>query len=104
MRFVCIAALMALVYSISFIPQIILNDIPKTEYVRPVSMDYQEKVVASGYITSSAMREAYISSPLIASELRFSVGDTVQKGDVIAVIDTEQTKAALQNSITAEQS
>lgn len=99
-RITAILILGFLVLSIGSIPSLLLDAIVVREYTYPSKKVHQETVSAIGKFQNNHYREIYIESPIIAESVSVSVGDRVEKGAVLATIDTNLTKNVLQNSIS----
>ena len=78
-----------------FIGNIIDNSIPKVTVIKPDSTGYTRSVNCTGEIVEQNREDVYLSIPIIASEVKFSVGDYVKKGDIIAIIDKPATATAI---------
>lgn len=101
-RIVALCILGLMVLSIGSIPSLLLKSIPEREYTYPREQVYQKTISAIGKFQDNYYREIYIESPIIADQVNVSVGDRVNKGDVIASIDTELTKNVLQSSVSVK--
>lgn len=69
--------------------------------IRPDTTGYTRSVNCAGEIVEQNREDVYLSLPVIASEVRFSVGDYVNQGDIIAVIDKTATATALITAYTS---
>lgn len=78
-----------------FTGNIIEAYVPKVTIIKPDSTGYTRSVNCTGEIIEQNREDVYLSLPIIASEVRFSVGDYVKKGDIIAVIDKTATATAI---------
>ena len=87
-------AFLTVVFSF-FAGKIIEAYIPKVTVINPDSTGYTRSVNCTGEIVEQNREDVYLSFPIIASEVRFSVGDYVKKGDIIAVIDKTATATAI---------
>ena len=99
-----ISAVMILILCISVVlPQIIISTVPDTEVILPIKRTYTPNVVCSGIIQDEGVREVYALAPLMISDIKVRKGDWVNKGDILAVVDT-QTSQVLQasNPISAQ--
>jgi len=84
-----------------FTGTIIESFIPKVSVINPDTTGYTRSVNCAGEIVEQNREDVYLSLPIIASEVRFSVGDYVNQGDVIAVIDKAATATALISAYTS---
>lgn len=75
--------------------------IPSVELTKPKITGYTRSINCSGEIMEKNREDVYLSVPIIASEVFFSVGDRVEKGDIIASVDKAATAAAIISSYTS---
>lgn len=75
--------------------------IPEVYVITPDTTGYTRSVNCTGEIVEQNREDVYLSLPIIASEVMFSVGDYVNEGEVIAVIDKAATATALISSYTS---
>lgn len=87
------------VFSTAFIPKLILCLIPEVESVQAHSTMYRDSVNCTGEIAARTCREIYTETEVLPSRVLVEVGDTVQKGQVLAVIDTELTYRIISRGI-----
>lgn len=79
----------------ALLPSILMNYIASYEYTTLSSYEYQKKIVCSGTFESNLTKEVYLPTAVIPSDVNFSIGDYVNKGDIIATINTELTESVL---------
>ena len=103
-RVIFLAAVTVLTFLVGTTPARVLQSVPKKNCTYPQQETYQEVVLAQGVLQSRQMREMYLTSPVITETLNVSVGDWVEKGQLIARIDTQTTKAVLSNAIQTQSS
>ena len=84
-----------------FSGEILDSFIPKVQVITPDTTGYTRSVNCTGEIVEQSREDIYLSLPVIASEVLFSVGDYVHEGEVIAVIDKAATATALIGSYTS---
>ena len=75
--------------------------IPNVCVVTPDTTGYTRSVNCAGEIIEKNREDVYLSLPIIASEVCFSVGDYVNAGDIIATVDKAATATALISSYTS---
>ena len=91
-----------LVLGTAFVPTWVLNSVPEAEGVRPHRIEYQETVACSGEISALSYREVYLETGVIPSRVVAEVGDQVEKGQVLVVIDTELTRSVISQGVTVQ--
>ena len=82
-------------------PMLTLRAVPAVSCVRPSETLYEKQINVGGTIEARQTKEIYLETPVIASAVNVSVGDRVEKGQVLAVIDRELTKGVLERSVPA---
>ena len=99
----CLAFLLAVgsFGGVAAAPAVTLQRIPTVQCSTPQQVLYEKHINANGTIEAQTVKEVYLETPVLAQEVYVSVGDFVQEGQVIAVIDTQLTKSVLQQSIPA---
>lgn len=91
-----------LLFTTSFFSgKIVYALVPKVHIIKPDATGYTRSVNCSGEIVEQNREDVYLSLPVIASEVLFSVGDYVNEGEVIAIIDKAATATALISSYTS---
>ncbi len=75
--------------------------IPKVYVITPDTTGYTRSVNCAGEIIEKNREDVYLSLPIIASDVCFSVGDYVNAGDIIAIVDKAATATALISSYTS---
>ena len=83
------------VLAIGFIPQAVTASIPKVSGCSVSQMEYSRSVYCSGELAAAVTKEIYLNTPAIPSEVKVEVGDWVEKGQVLAVIDQELSRAVI---------
>lgn len=83
------------VLSIAFIPSMILSSITKVNITYVKSQTYQNTIHCNGEIIEKRVKEIYLETPVIASQINVEIGDRVYKGQKLAAINTELTQTAL---------
>ncbi len=99
-RLLLLLFLPVLVLSVGFVPKIVLANTQKVPYVFPSVESFAETIEVNGEIIEGQKREIYISVPVYAEKVTISVGDMVQQGQVVAIINQEVTKAVAASSVT----
>ncbi len=99
----CLAFLLAVgsFGGVAAAPAVTLQRIPTVQCSVPQQLLYEKHINANGTIEAQTVKEVYLETPVLAQEVCVSVGDFVQEGQVLAVIDTQLTKSVLQQSIPA---
>lgn len=87
---------------VSFLPGIVLRSIPKVDYTRVSLQNYASEVQCLGKIEQQGKKQVFVKTPVIADEVLVQPGDIVQKGDVLAEIDTSLTQQVLAESVIVE--
>lgn len=82
-----------------FIPSWIKNGVPAVSVTTVKRSTYTDTVSASGMVEYKDKKEITLSLPVVPGQVFVEVGDEVKIGDVLAVIDKEQTCAAAVNVI-----
>ncbi len=95
MRIFVSILVVALVYSLRYVPGAVLNSLPQVEYTYIEERAHSESVSAAGEVTALSSREIYVGAPVIISELYVKVGDYVKEGDALFKIDKELTESVL---------
>ncbi|MEG2295233.1 MAG: efflux RND transporter periplasmic adaptor subunit [Oscillospiraceae bacterium] len=85
------------VLSIGILPKIIIKSVPTVTYVKPKIDFYSTKVSCTGTVDFKDSYEMYVQTPIITTDIGFSVGDYILKGDVIASVDSQTTLAVVSN-------
>ncbi|MEG1965243.1 MAG: efflux RND transporter periplasmic adaptor subunit [Oscillospiraceae bacterium] len=93
---------LSLFVGIANIPEIILEKSIKVKYIRPVQQTIATKISGSGKILSTAKSEIYTDTPVYTDEVYYCVGDRVEKGAVLADINTDKTLNILTSSSPLE--
>lgn len=101
-RIAAIVVLSSLFLFTGAIPALMLRWIPGREAVSPQETQYRRTVTALGVFRSVSEREIYLETPVIASRVAVSVGEWVEKGQLLAEIDTALTQAVLRDGLTVE--
>lgn len=71
-------------------------------YVFPAYESRAESITVSGQLEQQFKTPIYLEAPVIAREVLVSVGDRVQKGDVLVSINTQMTQSVLAQGITVQ--
>ncbi len=79
----------ALVYSLSFVPEAVVASLPRAVVATAGTSTYSDYVNCSGEIMPAREMEIYCAVPVYATEVLVSVGDRVEAGQTLAIIDTE---------------
>lgn len=89
------------VLSIAFIPTMILTSVTRVDIAPVKSQTYQNTIHCNGEIIEKSVKEIYLETPVIASQINVEIGDRVYKGQKLAAIDTKLTKTVLSGGATA---
>ena len=92
--FMSIFAIIA-VLAVGFVPNAVTASVPKVSGCSVSQMDYSRSVYCSGQLSAATTKEIYLNAPAIPSEVKVEVGDRVEKGQVLAVIDQELSRAVI---------
>ena len=84
---------------LSFLPSIIYNTAMPIKIVRPNTITYQKTLSYTGQVESVETREIYLETAVIPEDVFVEPGTRVQKGEVLAKIDTRLTKSVLSQGI-----
>lgn len=84
-------------------PVLTENAVPTVTCVKPEQISYHKQISASGTIEAKEIKEIYLDTPVIAQAVNISVGDAVQKDQVLAEIDSELTKSVLSQSVPSSE-
>lgn len=85
----------AAVLTVGFIPKAVTASIPKVSGCSVSQMAYSRSVYCGGQLSAVTTKEVYLNTPAIPTEVRVEVGDRVEKGQVLAVIDQELSRAVI---------
>lgn len=77
------------------LPMAVKQSAIPVEIVTPNAITYQKTLSYTGEVQPSYIREVYLETAVIADEVLVEPGDWVQKGSVLARIDTSLTKMVL---------
>lgn len=76
-------------------PRMVQSSIPTAYYVMPDRQVYKNVVQCSGTIQSQQVCQVVVQAPVVPGEVLVSVGDVVEAGQTLAVIDQVQTEQLL---------
>ena len=82
------------------LPSIIYHSAACVNIVEPTAVIYQKTISYTGEVQAASTREIYLETPVIPEEVLVEPGDRVQKGSLLATIDTQLTKSVLAQGIT----
>lgn len=85
------------VLSIGILPKIIIKSVPTVTYVKPKIDSYSTKVSCTGTVDFKDSYEMYVQTPIITTDIAFSIGDYITQGDIIASVDSQTTLAVVSN-------
>ncbi len=75
------------------VPGYVAAKVPSADYMRPKYQVHVASVQCSGNIEMNNVREIYLQTAVVPSVVWVSRGDYVEKGQVLATIDREQTQS-----------
>ena len=84
-----------LIMAAIWIPNWIVAGIPVVEVTKVKEQSYSETVKATGEIRPIHQQDYILDYPVVPSQVNVSVGDWVEVGQVLALVDTEQTVSAM---------
>ncbi len=84
---------------LSFLPTILSWTAASVSVISPSMVSYQKTLSYSGEVHPAKTREIYLETAVIPEEVLVRPGDTVQKGSVLARIDTGLTQTVLKNGV-----
>lgn len=84
----------------AMLPSIIYHSAACVNIVEPTAVIYQKTISYTGEVQAASTREIYLETPIIPEEVLVEPGDRVQKGSLLATIDTQLTKSVLAQGIT----
>ena len=84
----------------AMLPSIIYHSAACVNIVEPTAVIYQKTISYTGEVQAASTREIYLETPVIPEEVLVEPGDRVQKGSLLATIDTQLTKSVLAQGIT----
>ena len=86
--------------SVGIAPAVVLHTIPEVSWTRPQEILYEKQITVNGRIEAKQSRGIYLESPAIIQSVHVSVGDRVQKGQLLATVDTALTQKVLSQAAT----
>ena len=93
LRVLLSAVLVAAVLSISYVPNAVLAALPNVATAAAAAGTFSDYVNCSGEIVSSRKNEIYCAVPVYALQVLVSVGDRIEEGQALAVVDKDITAA-----------
>ena len=84
----------------AMLPSIIYHSAACVNIVEPTAVIYQKTISYTGEVQAASTREIYLETPVIPEEVLVEPGDRVQKGSLLATIDTQLTKSVLAQGVT----
>lgn len=91
----------AAVFTVSQIPQKIIDKSYEVSYVFPKNITVKNEVTASGTVTAQAEYELYLTSPAYVEKTYVEVGQRVEVGELLFDVDTAKTTAIVENSLNS---
>lgn len=99
-RFALLIVPMFCCFGLMLIPTMVFAMVAPVSTVKPSTITYQETLSYTGEVVKSDTREIYLETAVIPSNIVVEPGDYVQKGSVIAYIDTALTQTVLAQGAT----
>lgn len=90
-RYILIIFVLVVAIGSYFIPGIIAGTLPTTSVTKMADYDYTESVSVWGVVDKKDKLEVTSSCAFIVDKVDVAVGDTIKKGQVIAVVDKDAT-------------
>lgn len=87
--------------AIYYIPHFVIELTPNAKLVYPSTQRISKDIYADGLVEQQSKKDIIAEIPIVPDEVMVDIGDYVKKGDVIASIDKEATKAAIFSMIEA---
>ena len=78
-----------------WIPNWVVAGVPVVEVTKITEQSYSETIKATGEVQPIHQKDYILEYPVVPSQVNVSVGDWVEIGQVLAVVDTEQTVSAM---------
>ena len=91
-----------LMIGVGQIPKRILDSVPTVEYVRPRWETENQTISCLGIVYAKEQVEIYFDLPIYPTQILAQVGQQVQAGENLAVLDTQKTKSILANAASFE--
>ncbi len=88
MRAVLSILVFIIVISVSIIPYIVYTAVPAVSYVEPQQSIHASSIKATGTIQMNDIRDVYLTQPVMVDEVLVSLGDSVEKGELLARLST----------------
>jgi HlyD family secretion protein len=89
--------MLSFLFTISFIPSYIASKACSVRLTSLKSEVYCDFIFASGSIEQKQKSDISLQYPVVVKKINFSVGDNVKKGDVIAVVDKDETVSCIKS-------
>lgn len=88
------ALLMAVLIAVACynMPEMVSSAIPSAYYVTPDLKTYENVINCTGTVQSADVREIYLQSAVVPNKILAEVGDTVETGDLLVLVDTDMTE------------
>ncbi len=88
-------------FLLASLPAIVYQMVVPVNTVKPEAITYQKTLSYTGQVESVETREIYLETAAIPAEVFVEPGTYVQKGEVLAKIDTKLTKTVLAQGISS---
>lgn len=80
-------------------PGLLAGSISQVEFCRAAQREVADETFCSGVLSQTDKRDVFLSVPVIADSVLVSPGDSVKKGEPLAIVDTELTRSVLSGSV-----
>ncbi len=80
------------------LPHLFLSSLCSAQYIRPVEQPYSRRLSCEGVVRAQKSAEVYLDTPVIPTKVPVSVGDWVEAGEPLAVINVSLTQTVLSHS------
>ena len=97
-RITLLFAIFAVILSFYF-PEKFSKNIKECGYVIKQEQKYANAVYGNGFIVEKEYNEVYLECPVVAGIVNVNIGEYVNKGDVIATVDTKVTQSVLSSAL-----
>ncbi len=101
LRLIALLAILVFWLAAAQIPTWVIDTAQTVQVIRPTVEMYTPQIVTGGSLQSGNVMEVYLSQGIIPSQVYVKPGDWVEKGALMATVDTEAT-AAFKNVTATE--
>ena len=91
------AAVVVALSAVAVVPKAVENSVPVTETLRASVREYSETVCGSGSVSFVGQNEITSSLPLVLDKFLVNIGDEINVGEEIAVVDKKSSEALIKS-------